>query len=121
MTLPMGAAQQVFDPGPPPPPAGAPNLFALGGDGVLGSAFEAAGFNNVVTDSFQTVFDLKSPQEYCDFVGDLAPPVRAMLAGRPTDQVELFWKTVASKAEAFVSDDGSFGIPNTTPMATGTN
>ncbi|MFB3077803.1 MAG: class I SAM-dependent methyltransferase, partial [Lysobacterales bacterium] len=108
LSLPMAVAQQVLDPPPPPPPPDAPNVFSLGGDGMLQSALKAAGFNNVVTDTFQTVFDLKSPQEYCEFLGDVAPPVRAMLADRPTDQVELFWNAVASKAEAFVSDDGSF-------------
>lgn len=122
LSLPMAVAQQVLDPPPPPPPPppDAPNVFSLGGDGMLQSALKAAGFKNVVVDPFQIRFDLESPREYIEFVGDLAPPVRAMLAGRPSDQVELFWSTVASKAGAFVDEDGNFSIPTTALLAVGT-
>ena len=120
MSLPMAVAQQVLDPGPPPPPADAPNVFSLGVDGMLQSAFKAAGFKNVVEDTLQIQFDLESPKEYSDFLRDLAPPVRAMLAGRPSDQVELFWSTVAIKAEAFVDENGKLRVPNTAPLAIGT-
>ncbi|MCH7972106.1 MAG: class I SAM-dependent methyltransferase [Chloroflexi bacterium] len=120
MSLPMAVAQQVLDPPPPPPPPDAPNVFSLGGDGMLQSALKAAGFKNVVVDPFQIRFDLESPREYIEFVGDLAPPVRAMLAGRPSDQVELFWGAVASKVGAFVDEDGNFSIPTTALLAVGT-
>ncbi|MCH8911649.1 MAG: class I SAM-dependent methyltransferase [Chloroflexi bacterium] len=120
MSLPMAVAQQVLDPPPPPPPAGVPNPFSLGGDGMLQTAFKAAGFKNVVEDTLQIQFDLESPQEYCEFLGDVAPPVRAMLAGRASDQIEQFWSAVASKAGAFVDENGNFGIPNTAPLAIGT-
>ena len=43
------------------------------------SALKAAGFKNVVEDILQIQFDLESPQEYCEFLGDVAPLVRAML------------------------------------------
>ncbi len=120
LSLPMAVAQQVLDPPPPPPPPDAPNVFSLGGDGMLQSALTAAGFKNVVEDTLQIRFDLESPQEYVEFLGDLAPPVRAMLTGRPSDQVELFWSTVASKTGAFVNEDGQIGMPNTAPLAIGT-
>ena len=120
MSLPMAVAQQVLDPGPPPPPPDAPNVFSLGADGMLQSALKAAGFKNVVEDTLQIRFDLESPQKYIEFLGDLAPPVRAMLAGRAADQIEQFWGAVASKAGAFVDEDGNFGIPNTALLAIGT-
>ena len=120
LSLPMAIAQQVLEPPPPPPPPDAPNVFSLGSEGALRSALETAGFNNVVEDTLQIRFDLESPQEYVEFVGDLAPPVRAMLVGRPSDQVELFWSTVASKAEAFADENGKFGMPNTALLAIGT-
>ncbi|MCZ6539539.1 MAG: class I SAM-dependent methyltransferase [Chloroflexi bacterium] len=120
LSLPMAVAQQVLDPPPPPPPPDAPNVFSLGGDGMLQSALKAAGFKNVVEDPFQIRFDLESPREYVEFVGDLAPPVRAMLAGRPSDQVELFWSTVASKVGAFADENGKLGIPTTALLGVGT-
>ncbi|MCH8817503.1 MAG: class I SAM-dependent methyltransferase, partial [Chloroflexi bacterium] len=120
MSLPMAVAQQVLDPKPAPPPADAPNLFSLGGDGTLQSALQTAGFKNVEESTLEVLFDLESPQEYCEFLGDLTPPIRAMLAGRSSDQVELFWSTVASRAGTFVNDDGSFGVLNTAPLSVGT-
>ncbi len=120
LSLPMAVAQQVLDPPPPPPRPEAPNLFSLGGEGALRSALEAAGFTNVSEDSLQIPIDLESPQEYSDFVRDIAPPVRTMLADRSPDQVELFWNAVASKAEAVADENGMLTMPNTAPLAIGT-
>ncbi len=119
-SLPMAVAREVLKPAPLPPPPGAPNMFSLGGDGVLQSALQAPGFKNVQVEPLQILFDLESPQEYCDWLSDTAPPVRAMLADRPSDQIELFWSTVATKASVFVDAGGNFEIPNTAPLAVGT-
>ncbi len=120
MSLPMAVAQQVLDPKPAPPSADAPSPFSLGGAGTLQSALQTAGFKNVEEHSLEILFDLESPQEYCEFLGEITPPIRAMLAGRSPDQVEFFWSTVASRAGTFVNEDGNFSVLNTAPLSIGT-
>lgn len=120
MSLPMAVGQQVLDPKPAPPPADAPNVFSLGGDGTLQSALQTAGFKDVEANTLEILFDLESPQEYCEFLGDLTPPIRAMLVGRPSDQVELFWSTIADRAGSFVNESGIFSVPNIAPLSVGT-
>lgn len=119
-SLPMAVAREVLDPPPPPPPAEAPNIFSLGAPGLLESAFERAGFMDVVNDSRQLHFQLESPREYCEWLGEMAPPIRAMLVGRSQDQIDQFWTAVAERAQVFVKEDGTFEIPNTAPIAIGT-
>lgn len=118
-SLPMAVAQEVLKAQLPPPPD-APDLFSLGGDGILQSAMQAAGFKNVEVESRKVLFELESPQEYSELLSDLIPPIRAMRADRPSDQIEHFWSAVASRAAVFVNDKGNFAIPNTAPLAIGT-
>ena len=119
-SLPMAVAREVLDPPPPPPPAEAPNIFSLGATGVLESAFVRAGFMDVVNDSRQLHFKLESPREYCEWLSEMTPPIRAMLVGRSQDQIDQFWTAVAERAQVFVKKDGTFEIPNTAPIAIGT-
>ena len=119
-SLPMAVARQVLDPPPLPPPAEAPSLFALGAPGALTSALQESGFSDVQIDSIEVRFELASPREYCEFLSDLTPPVRAMLEGRDAAQAASFWDAVEQKAGAFVSEKGVFSMPNLALVAVGT-
>ena len=87
--------------------------------GSLESALASAGFQAVSGDDLQLVFELASPEEYCEWLRDLTPPVRAMLADRSTEVVDRFWEAVTADAGRFMGSDGLFAIPNTAPMAVG--
>ncbi len=118
-SLPMAVAQQVLSPPPAPPPAGAPNLFVLGQAGALESALTTAGFRNVTGHQLNIGFQLDSSRQYCEWLNDLTPPIRAMLAGRSQEETDKFWAQVESKADQFVNDKGEFVLQNAAPLAVG--
>ncbi len=118
-SLPMAVAHEVLNPPPAPPPANAPGIFSLGAPGELEATLQTAGFRDVTPVHQELVFELDSPEQYCEWLSDLTPPIRAMLVDRPPEQIEDFWSAVKERATAFVNEDGTFAIPNFAPTAVG--
>ena len=101
----MGVARETLQPPPTPPPPDAPNLFKLGGPGAIESAFGSAGFKNVQSEVFTPTMTFSSQEEYVEFIREIAPPIRALLADRSPEVQSGFWN-------ALLVRDGSFAGPN---------
>ena len=119
ISMPFGIAQKVLQPPPPPPPPDAPNLFKLGGPGLIDSALEQAGFRNVQSSVLTVQLDVGSPEEYRDFMRGIAPPIRALVSERGAAVQEAFWEAVLEGARGFADADGSIRIPNDAILAVG--
>ena len=119
LSLPFGVAQKVLQPPPPPPPPDAPNLFKLGGPGMIVSAFEQAGFRDVQSSVLTIPLEVASPEEYMDFIRDIAPPIRDMVSERTSAVQAAFWEAILEAAKGFANADGRIRIPNDTILAVG--
>ena len=120
ISLPMGIARKVLQPPPPPPPPDAPNLFKLGAPGLIESILEQSGFKDVDATVVTLDLESRSAEEYRDFVQDIAPPVRMLVANRRPEEQEAYWKAFVEGARAYASADGSVKLPGDTILAVGT-
>ena len=112
VSLAMGVMQRMFQ--PPPPPAGAPGPFALADTSILEKGLADAGFTDIRTERMTVTIEFPSAQDYTDFIRDIVPPVRAMLAGQPEEKQAEAWRAVADAAGQFAGADGVVRMPNET-------
>lgn len=106
----------------PPPPSGVPGLFALSDEDGLAATVAQAGFEEVTTGTVATVFEFESADEATEFLRDCAPPVTALVEGRPADVQEQVWRRVTEQAWApFVGEDGRVRLPNEALWVSGRN
>ena len=119
ISLPMGVARQTLQPPPPPPPPDAPNLFKLGAPGAIESAFANAGFNNVQSEVFALTMTFASPEEYTEFMREIAPPVRALVADRSPEVQSGFWNTILERARGFAGPNGEMKMSSEAILAVG--
>lgn len=112
VSLAMGVMQRLFQ--PPPPPAGAPGPFALADTSVLEKGLADAGFTDIRTERMTLTIEFPSAQDYTEFIRDVVPPVRAMLASQPEEKQAEAWRAVAEAAGQFAGADGVVRMPNET-------
>ncbi len=112
VSLAMGVMQRLFQ--PPPPPAGAPGPFALADTSVLEKGLADAGFTDIRTERMTVTIEFPSAQDYTEFIRDVVPPVRAMLASQPEEKQAEAWRAVAEAAGQFTGADGVVRMPNET-------
>ncbi len=119
VSMPMGIAQKVLQPPPPPPPPDAPNMFKLGTPGLIESEFEKAGFREVQSSVLTLQLEIASPDEYADFMRDIAPPIRALVSDRTPEEQDAFWNAIRQGAQGYAGTDGSVKIPSDTILVVG--
>ena len=120
ISLSMGVAQRVLDPPPPSPPSDAPNLFKLGAPGLIESAFEEAGFQDVQSEKSMMKMIMDSAEEFRDFMSDIAPPIHALVADRSDSVKAAFWDAVTDGTRAFETSDGGVSDPGEAILVVGT-
>ena len=119
VSLPMGIVQKMLEPPPPPPPPNAPNLFKLGASGVVESAFEQAGFKNVQSEVLTVEMSYDSPEQYRDFMRDIAAPIRALVSSRSPEVQEAFWEAILEGARSFAGPGGNVKMHGETILVVG--
>ena len=120
ISLPMGTAQRVLQPPPPPPPPDAPNLFKLGAPGLTESIFEQSGFKDIAASVITVELESSSAEEYRDFVKDIAPPIRALVANRGPEEQDAYWDALVAAAKGHATADGSVRLRGDTILVVGT-
>ena len=118
-SLSFGGAHRVLQPPPPPPPPDAPNLFKLGEPGLIESALERAGFKDVRSEVLTVQFEVASAEEYRDFISEIAPPIRALVADRSPTVQATFWNAIVERVKGFARSDGTISMPNDTIVTVG--
>ena len=61
----------------------------------------------------------ESPEQYRDFLKDIAPPIRTLVSERSPEMQEAFWEAVLKGAKGFAGQDGSITMPAITILAAG--
>ncbi len=110
VSLAMGVIQSMFQ--PPPPPRGTPNPFALADTSILEQGLTGAGFTDIKTERMTVMVEFPSAKGYTDFLQDIAPPVRAMLANQPEEKQREAWAAIANAAGQFSDGSGVVRMPN---------
>lgn len=88
----------------PPPPPGAPGLFRCAPEGVMRSAFAAAGLRDIVEEEVSTDMVHETPEQYWDFMNDVAAPVVAGLAKADADTAQRIRSDVLDLARQSIRD-----------------
>lgn len=101
------------------PPPGTPGPFTLGAPGAVSELMREAGFEDVVEERFELVFELASPAAHLAFVEDVASAFRKALAERsPADAKRLRDAFLAATA-AFATPEGRVRYRNDVRVASG--
>ena len=96
----------------PPPPPGQPGIFALSDLNRLATLVKEAGFVNVKTGTIDIVFTTDSPQQYTEFIRDVAPPITTLVNSQPPDVRERVWNKVTEGWKQFRDFDGRIRTHN---------
>ena len=113
----MGVLREMFN--LPPPPPGTPGPNSLADTAALEQAVREAGFVDVRSESMTMVVDFPSVDTYTSFLGEIAPPIRALLANQPPERQTQAWDAIAQAARQYATADGSVVMSNETICVTG--
>ena len=96
----------------PPPPPGRPGAFALSDPDRLAELAAQAGFRDVETGTVSVIFETESPEQYTEFIRDVAPQLTTLLGDQPTAVQERVWKKVTDAYGRFQGADGRVRTEN---------
>ena len=117
ISLAMGVIQNIFQISPPPP--GVPSPFGLADPVALKQALTDAGFADIRSERMTVMVEFPSATAYTDFLRDIAPPVRALLANQPEERRTEAWQAISNAAGQFSNADGMVRMPNETILVVG--
>jgi SAM-dependent methyltransferase len=93
----------------PPPLPGQPGPFSLGADGVIETAFEKAGFNNIRVTKVPSPLLLESAAECVRFEKESFGALHQMLSGLHSAERESVWEEIQSELQKFETSEGFIG------------
>ncbi len=93
----------------PPPAAGQPGPFSLGGPGVAEETLARAGFGDITVDVVPSPLRLSSAAECTRFERESFGALHTMLAGLPEPEREAAWDEIAEALAHFEGPDGFTG------------
>jgi len=93
----------------PPPQAGQPGPFSLGGPGVLEAALRSAGFSDVTVAAVPAPLRLGSAAECVRFERESFGALHQMLAGVAADERPAVWNEVEAALTRFETPEGFVG------------
>ncbi len=93
----------------PPPLAGQPGPFSLGGDGLLDEAFSKAGFVNVKSQTLSAPVQMASAKDCVRFEYESFAALHQMLGGLSEDEKAAAWKEIEEELTKFENENGFTG------------
>lgn len=93
----------------PPPLAGQPGPFSLGGPGVLADALTRAGLRDVESRSIPSPLRMASAGEFVRFARESFGALHQMLIGLPETERESVWQEIEDELRQFDDADGWTG------------
>ncbi|MGO4739105.1 class I SAM-dependent methyltransferase [Bosea sp. 2KB_26] len=103
----------------PPPPPGSPGLFRCAPEGLMRSAFAAAGLRDIAEEEVSTAMVHETPEQYWQFMNDIAAPVVAGLAKADVETAERIRSDVLDLASRSIRD-GKLRLMSTARVIVGT-
>jgi SAM-dependent methyltransferase len=102
-----------------PPPPGRPGAFALSDPDKLAALVAEAGFRGVETGAVSVVFKTDTPEQYTEFIRDVAPQLRTLLNGQAPVVEERVWGKVTESYRQFLDEEGRVRTDNQAVWVTG--
>jgi SAM-dependent methyltransferase len=93
----------------PPPAAGQPGPFSLGGPGVAEETLARAGFHDIAVEAVPSPLRLPSAAECVRFERESFGALHQMLAGLSPEEREEAWTEIATALAAYEGPDGFVG------------
>ena len=93
----------------PPPQPGQPGPFSLGAEGVLASAFTAAGFRDVTVGALDAPVRLASAAECVRFERESFGALHQMMAALPDGEKAQVWRDIEVRLAEYETPDGFVG------------
>jgi SAM-dependent methyltransferase len=103
----------------PAPPPGRPGIHALADPAGLSSLVSSAGFRDVETDTVCAIFETDTPEQFTEFLRDVAPPITRLVEDQPADVQEHVWARVTQTWKQFLDADGHVRTHNEAILVTG--
>ncbi len=103
----------------PPPPPGTPGPLSRPTPEALGGLLEAAGFSDVNVEEVEVTFEWESPEEFTNFIKEIAPPITAMLAPHPQEMQDQTWTAITEATREAAADSGAVRFSNLVLLAGG--
>ena len=110
VSLPMQAIMQQLD--APPPPPGAPGVFALADAQRLRGLLEQAGLEPAAIETVDGEVRYDSLENWFELTQRLAGPVRALLASVEEAVLEKISQSWRERAASYAQSDGSYALPD---------
>lgn len=104
----------------PPPPRGRPGAFALGDPDKLAALVKEAGFLDIATGTVSVIFETDTPEQYTEFIRDVAPQLTSLLNDKPAEMQERIWGKVTEEYGRFQTASGRVRTENQAVWVTGT-
>lgn len=96
----------------PPPPPERPGAFALNDPAKVAALMEEAGFREIATGTVSVIFATDSPEQYTEFIRDVAPQLTTLLGNQPTAMQDSVWEKVTDAYRSFQGIDGRVRTEN---------
>jgi len=109
VAVPVQAIMQHLE--APPPPPGAPGVFALADEQRLGGLLEQAGLEHATIEALDGEVRYDSLENWFELTQRLAGPVRALLASVDQAGLERIKQSWRESAAAYEQSDGAYVVP----------
>jgi len=96
----------------PPPPPGRPGAFALSDPDRLAALVVEGGFRDVQIGTVSVIFETDSPEQFTEFILDVAPQLTTLLGGQPAAVQERVRGKVTDAYRSFERADGRVRTEN---------
>jgi len=104
----------------PPPPPGRPGIFALADPDMLAAFVVDAGFHDVETGTIRVIFETDTPEQFTEFVQDLAPTITELVDEQPPEVQERIRRKVTEAWTQFQDAGGRVRTENQSIWVVGT-
>jgi SAM-dependent methyltransferase len=102
-----------------PPPPGTPGPLSRPTPEAIGGLLEGGGFTDVQVEEIEATFTWDSAEDFTVFVGEIAPPISAMINPQPPEVQVESWAAITEAIRERASEDGTVTLSNLVLLAVG--
>jgi SAM-dependent methyltransferase len=117
LAVPMRTAMEKL--GATPPPPGTPGPLSRPTPEALGGLLEGGGLSGVEVEEVEVTFEWDSPEQFTEFIREIAPPIHALMEGHSDEEKQATWEAITEAARGHAGGDGRVSLSNLVLLASG--
>jgi len=117
LAVPMRTVMDKLGAAPPPP--GTPGPLSRPTPEALGGLLEGGGFSGVDVEEAEVTFEWDSPEQFTEFMKEIAPPIHALMEGHSDEEKQASWEAITEAARGQAGGDGKVRLTNLVLLASG--